>query len=48
MDEPAIVILISEYNQLVEDSLFLACLRNHGVDNWDGYDYAVDEYNEDN
>lgn len=48
MDEPAIVIPISEYNALIEDSLFLQCLRNHGVDNWDGYDYAVDEYNEDN
>lgn len=33
-----------EYEQLLDDSLFLNCLRNNGVDNWDWYDEAVEEY----
>lgn len=30
-----------EYDELVEDSRFLATLRNAGVDNWEWYDEAV-------
>jgi len=33
-----------EYEELLDDSLFLNCLRNNGVDNWDWYDEAVAEY----
>lgn len=33
-----------EYEELLDDSLFLNCLRNGGVDNWDWYDEAVAEY----
>lgn len=33
-----------EYLSLVNDSLFLNALRNAGVDNWDYYDIAVEEY----
>ena len=33
-----------EYEELLDDSLFLNCLRNNGVDNWDWYDEAVTEY----
>lgn len=33
-----------EYEELLDDSLFLNCLRNNGVDNWDWYDEAVEEY----
>ena len=43
-DPETIEILLSKYEQLVDDSLFLNCLRHAGVDNWDGYDYAQDEY----
>jgi len=25
--------------------LLLQCLRNAGVDNWDGWDFAIEEYN---
>lgn len=33
-----------EYEELLDDSLFLNCLQNNGVDNWDWYDEAVAEY----
>jgi hypothetical protein len=32
------------YDKLLDDSDFLDCLRGAGVDNWDGYDIAVEEY----
>jgi hypothetical protein len=32
----------SEYDELLEDSAFLNALRAAGVDNWDGYDYALE------
>lgn len=35
-----------EYESLKEDSLFLSCLEAAGVDNWDGYDYAIGMYKE--
>lgn len=35
-----------EYEELLDDSLFLNCLRNNGVDNWDWYGEAVAEYQE--
>lgn len=33
-----------EYEELQDNSLFLNCLKNTGVDNWDWYDEAVQEY----
>ena len=35
-----------EYEKLTKDSEWLECLEAAGVDNWSGYDYAVDLYNE--
>lgn len=35
-----------EYSELLEDSRFLRCLENAGVDDWDGYEYAREEFNE--
>jgi len=32
-----------EYEGLLKDSETLNALRNHGVDNWDGYDDAISE-----
>lgn len=46
--EEMVTITKKEFLELCGDSLFLNCLRNAGVDNWDGYDFAVDEYNEAN
>ncbi len=45
VESPSVTITQKEYDKLLDDSLFLSCLRNAGVDNWDGYDYAQDEYN---
>ena len=33
-----------EYEQLLEDSLFLECLNRCGVDNWDWYSDAQEMY----
>ncbi len=38
----------TDYDELLEDSRFLNCLRNAGVDNWDGYDYAIEDFNANN
>lgn len=35
--------LLCQQDQLNEDSQFLQCLRNAGVDNWDGYSFAQEE-----
>jgi hypothetical protein len=33
-----------EYNDLLESAFKLQCLENAGVDNWDGYYYAMKEF----
>lgn len=35
-----------EYDSLVKDSKFLEALRAAGVDNWDGYEFALDTLDE--
>ena len=45
-NETMVSISFQEYNQLLKDSDFLNCLQRAGVDNWDGYDYACEEYND--
>ena len=35
------------FNELLNDSLFLSILDAHGVDNWDGYGYAQEEFYQD-
>ena len=37
-----------EYLGLKEDAAFLAALEQAGVDNWDGYDFAKEIYQEQN
>jgi len=32
----------AEWEQLMKDSWFLDCLHGAGVDNWDGYEEAID------
>jgi len=41
-----ITITQEQYNELITDQQFLEALRAAGVDNWDGYDYAVEMINE--
>jgi len=42
MSEETITITMKEYEQLKHDQYFLECLQGAGVDNWDGYDYAIE------
>lgn len=39
-------ITLREYNSLVEDSLMLEALNGAGVDNWQGYDFAMETFRE--
>lgn len=41
MDEN-ITISKKEYEELTKDSEFLNALRAAGVDNWEGYSYAIE------
>ena len=36
-----------EYESLLDSELQLSCLEACGVDNWEGYDDAMEMYNED-
>jgi hypothetical protein len=40
--EETVTISKKEYESLLEDQWFLQCLQSAGVDNWNGYDYAVE------
>ena len=42
MTEDTITITLAEYNSLLHDQRKLTCLEGAGVDNWDGYDSAMD------
>ncbi len=37
-------ILIEELDRLYDDELFLDALNSNGVDNWEWYDEAVEDY----
>jgi len=38
-----VTITVDEYERLLEDSRILLALQGAGVDNWEGYDYAMAE-----
>ena len=44
-DDKKISISKEEYEALLNDSILLNCLQMMGVDNWDGYDEAIEQYN---
>ena len=46
MNEETVTIPKEEYESLLDDQLFLSCLEGAGVDNWDGYEYAREAYDE--
>ena len=46
MTEETVTISKKEYDELIEDMRFLNALRAAGVDNWDGYDFALDMLDE--
>jgi len=37
-----ITISKEEYEELLKDQKLLQCLQAAGVNNWDGYDYAIE------
>lgn len=39
-------ITIKEYEDLLDSKRLLAALQDAGVDNWEGYPYAMEEYSE--
>ena len=45
-DDKKISISEEEYETLLNDSILLNCLQMMGVDNWDGYDDAIEQYQE--
>ena len=42
--EETVTIHKKVYESLIDDSFMLQCLENAGVDNWSGYEYAMEEY----
>ena len=44
-EDDCIVISIDMYKKLCEDQRFLDALKSAGVDNWDGWDHAIDIFN---
>lgn len=45
--EETVTITKKEYDALVEKSRTLNALRCAGVDNWEGWDYAMESLNQD-
>lgn len=45
MDKEQVIIPKAEYERLLEDQRFLDALSAAGVDNWDGYSYALEIFN---
>ena len=43
-EDSTVTITASEYTYLTNRDNKLMCLENAGVDNWDGYDFALEEY----
>ena len=48
MEPKEITITFQEYKGLTKSYAFLEALEAAGVDNWDGYDYAREIYQENN
>lgn len=46
MSEETVTITKSEYVRLRQDSELLGCLEAAGVDNWAGWDYAMEMFTE--
>jgi len=44
MKEPMVTISEKEYKNLLDDQWKLECLLGCGVDNWSGYDDAMEMY----
>lgn len=47
MENDTITISVADYKYLKDRDHLLACLEACGVDNWHGWDFAIDLYEED-
>lgn len=47
MNSTFISVPIEEYTLLLEQAVWLRCLENAGVDNWEGIDQAKEEFTND-
>ena len=45
MEQETVTISKKEYEELLADSKLLLYLQGAGVDNWEGYDYAIEMMN---
>lgn len=48
MTSETVTISQEEYDRLLSDSAVLNALETEGVDNWSGYDYAMERLHGDN
>lgn len=46
MSNVTVTIPKEEYEEILKAAIFLECLQSAGVDNWSGYSYACELYNE--
>ena len=44
MEEETVTISQEEYKELLDCQFKLSCLESGGVDNWEGYDWAMEAY----
>lgn len=42
----SVTLTAEEYDEMIKEINFLDCLRGAGVDNWEGYEYALEAYQE--
>lgn len=45
--DKTVTISMEEHNSLIEDQRLLNCLTAAGVDNWEGWDEAMEMFHED-
>ena len=45
-DDETVTITLEFYGELLDDQILLEALKSQGVDNWDGYDLAIESLNE--
>jgi len=45
-NEEQVTIPVKVYKDLMDNILFLTCLQEAGVNNWEGYSYAQELYQE--
>lgn len=41
-NEETVTISLKDYEQLMDDSQWLAALESAGVDNWEGFEFAME------